>query len=510
MVTRNLERTMEYKLARLYEIQHDIYNIDAALSLASWDQMVNMPSAGVEDRGKMVYTLSKLLHQKSTTDELGRLLDDLTVFSSSLDPDSGDACLVRQAKRDYDKKSRIPTEYAAEFSQVTARAQAAWEQAKDEDVFTIFQPHLEEIVRYLRRYAEFFAPYDHIYDPILDDNEPGLKTVEVQALFESALQPQVELIHKIRASEQPDAQFNTAFYDNTRQLEFIRSVLDSLGFDWSKGRLDSSVHPFTTSFGLSDVRITAHLRENDFTAGLFGAIHETGHALYEQGLSADLAGTLLAHGASGAVHESQSRFYENIIGRSLSFWKFFYPRLQAKFSGQLEVVKLEDFYRGINCVSPSLIRIFADEATYNLHIFLRMELEISLLEGSLEVKDLPEAWGEKTAKYLGMKPEKPSDGLLQDIHWSLGSFGSFPAYALGNFISAQLWQKVKIDLPTVDEQLSQGKTLEVLEWLRKNVHKHGAKYPPQTLVETVCGTKIEAQPYLDYLTMKYNEIYRLV
>ena len=510
MVTRNLERTMENKLARLWEIQRDIHAVDAALSLASWDQMVYMPLGGVEDRGNMVYALAKMHHQKSTTDELGRILDDLTAYSASLDPDSVDACLVKQAKRTYDKNSRIPTEFVAEFSQVTARAQSAWEKAKDESQFTIFQPHLEEIVRHLRRYAEFFSPYDHIYDPLLDDNEPGLKTTDVQTLFDTARPAQIALIEKIKECEQPEAPFLQHFYDTNKQLDFIRSVITSLNFDWNRGRLDFSTHPFTTSFGLGDVRITTHLRENDLAAGLFGAIHETGHALYEQGFSPVLADTLLANGASGAVHESQSRLYENIIGRSLSFWQYYYPLLQSKFPGQLGEVEINDFYRGINLVMPSLIRIFADEATYNLHIFLRMELEISLLDGSFSVEDLPEAWNAKMKQYLGITPETDEQGVLQDIHWSLGSFGGFPAYALGNFISAHLWQKMNVDLPGLDEQFLHGKFDDALGWLRKNVHTNGAKYQPQQLVENVCGTKIEAQPYLDYLTMKYSEIYRLV
>lgn len=509
MVTRNLERTMEYKLARLWEIQRDIHAIGAALSLAGWDQMVFMPLGGVEDRSNMVYALSKMHHQKNTSDELGRILDDLTPYSASLDPDSADACLVIQSKRAYDKNTRIPTEFVAEFAQVTAKAQAAWEKAKDESQFAIFQPHLEEIVRYLRRYAEFFSPYEHIYDPLLDDNEPGLKTADVKVLFDSARPTQIELIEKIKQAEQPETPFLGHFYDTDKQLEFIRSVITSLNFDWNRGRLDFSTHPFTTSFGQGDVRITTHLRENDLAAGLFGAIHETGHALYEQGFSPALANTLLASGVSSAVHESQSRMYENIIGRSLSFWQYFYPRLQSKFPNQLGDVAINDFYRGINLVTPSLIRIFADEATYNLHIIMRMELEISLLDGSLEVKNLPEAWNAKMKQYLGVIPETDAQGVLQDIHWSLGSFGGFPAYALGNFISAQLWKKMNSDLPELDEQFAHGKYDDALGWLRKNVHSQGAKYQPQKLVETVCGTKIEAQPYLDYLTAKFSQVYGL-
>jgi carboxypeptidase Taq len=343
----------------------------------------------------------------------------------------------------------------------------------------------------------------------MDDFDPGLKTKDVQAVFATLRKEQVELVRQVMERPQVDTSFLELEYDPKAQWDFGVAVVTCLGYDWKRGRQDESVHPFTCSVGNNDVRITTRVVPRQLTTALFGTIHEGGHALYEQGIDCALYRTPLATNTSLAVHESQSRMLENLVGSSLPFWKFFYPRLQRVFSEQLGGVDLMRFYRGINQVRPSLIRIEADEATYNLHIMLRMELEIALMEGSLAVGDLPEAWNKRMQEYLGLTPPNDALGVLQDVHWSGGSIGYFPTYALGNLISAQLWEKMNTDIPDLDRQFEQGRFEGMLEWLRSRVHSHGAKFESQELVERITGSKISPQPYLRYLKGKYSEIYGL-
>jgi len=373
----------------------------------------------------------------------------------------------------------------------------------------VFQPHLEKVVELRREYASYFQPYDHVYDPLLDDFEPGLKTADVKAIFNTLRPRQVELIKAISAAKQVEDGFLKLEYADAAQWEFGKDVVTRMGYDFNRGRIDRVMHPFTTGFGIDDVRITTHIYPNMVTSALFSTIHEGGHALYEQGIDHKYRRTPLATGASMAVHESQSRMWENLVGRSLSFWKFFYPKLQAKFPTQLGNVSMEQFYKAVNKVSPSFIRTEADEATYNLHIMLRLELEIALMEGTLAVKDLPEAWNSRMKDYLGIVPPNDTKGVLQDVHWSGGMIGYFPTYALGNLISVQLWEVINRQIPDLDDQITQGKFEGLLGWLRENVHKTGAKYEPQELVQKVTGSKIDPHPYLRYLTTKYSAIYGL-
>jgi carboxypeptidase Taq len=500
---------MEEKIDRLKEILHEIVDLGHASALLDWDQRVNMPPDSAQDRGNQLATIEKLAHQKATTEELGKLLEDLSTYAKQLDPDSDDTRLIKVSKRNYNKSTKVPTEWVGEFAKEQTLASSVWEKAKPKSDFSSFQPHLEKLVELRRQYADFFKPYDHVYDPLLDDFEPGMKTAEVQAIFNELRPKQVELIKTISQQPQVDNSFLYLDYPKEGQLKFGKEVITDFGYDWNRGRQDLSAHPFTTSFGLNDVRITTRVRPKFLNTALFGTLHECGHALYEQGFDQALNRTPLADGASMAVHESQSRMWENLIGRSYPFWKKFYSRLQEVFPSQLGNVDLDTFYKGINKVEPSLIRVEADEATYNLHIMLRLELEIALMEGSIAPAELPEAWNTKMKDYLGIVPPNDAKGVLQDVHWSAGLFGYFPTYAIGNLISAQLWEVMQKDNPVVEKQIEQGNFKEILAWLREHVHRHGAKFEPQELVEKVTGSKINSSAYIRYLKKKFGAIYNL-
>ena len=495
-------KLLKEKLAELADLR-------AASAVLGWDQLVNMPEGAAVDRGEQIATIEKIQHEKFTSDEMGQLLVDLTEYIKQLDPDSDDARLVKLAKRNFDKQSKVPTEYVTEFARESTVAQSVWEKAKGASDFSMFQPNLERLVELRREYADFFQPWNHVYDPLLDDFEPGMKTSEVQEIFNILRPKQVELIKAISEKEKVDRSFLYLNFPEKKQWDFGKEVITKFGYDWKHGRQDKSAHPFTTSFGINDVRITTRVNENYLPTAMFGTFHECGHALYEMGIAQNLNRSPLADGASMAVHESQSRMWENLVGRSKQFWSHFYPRLQELFPSQLGNVSLEKFYRGINAVEPSLIRVEADEATYNLHITLRLELEFDLMEGSMAVKDAPDAWNQKFEEYFGIIPSNDAEGILQDVHWSFGGFGYFPTYALGNLISAQLWEKMSEEIKDLEGKIENAEFDVILVWLRENIHVHGAKYEPQELVQKITGSKITPEPYIKYLNSKFGEIYGL-
>ncbi len=495
------------RLDQLKELLGEIADLNAAAAVLGWDQNTYMPPGGAEARGHQLATLSKIAHLKFTSPETGKLIEEIQ--KEGLDPDSDDAALVRVVAREYEKATRVPPEFVAEFAQVTSRAHEAWVEAKGKSDFSIFRPHLEKIVELTRQYITFFPPADHPYDTLLDNYEPGMKTAEVKEIFDQLRPRQVELIRAISQRPQVDDSFLHLDYEKQKQWDFGVEVITRFGYDWKRGRQDESPHPFTTSFSIHDVRITTRFLPKDGVSALFSTMHEAGHALYEQGIDPAYERTPLASGASLAIHESQSRMWENLVGRSLPFWEHFYPRFRELFPVQLGNVDLMTFYKGINKVQPSLIRVEADEATYNLHIMLRLEIEIALVEGNLQVKDLPEYWNTKMQEYLGLTPPNDAQGVLQDIHWSMGSIGYFSTYALGNLISVQLWEKIHQDIPDLDDQIRRGEFGALLSWLREKIHRHGRKYEPQQLVQRVTGSKITPEPYLRYLRQKFGAIYQL-
>jgi carboxypeptidase Taq len=498
---------MQTKLERLKTILAEVYDLESVAGLLGWDQQTGMPPAAAEGRGYQLSTLESLAHVRFTSAEVGDLLEALEPYAAQLDPDSDDARLIRVTRREYSKRSHVPPEYVAEFAQATALAHQAWEEARPENNFAKFQPHLEKTVALRRSYSEFFAPYDHIYDPLLDDYEPGLKTADVKTIFSELRPKQVALIQAIAGRPQVDNSFICREYEESRQWDFSVKVITQFGYDWKRGRLDKSAHPFTQSMNIDDVRITTRFKPDNGMSALFASMHETGHALYELGIDQRLGRSPLASSASLAIHESQSRMWENLVGRSLPFWQHFYPELQKAFPSQLGDVALERFYRGINKVEPSLIRVEADEATYNLHIMLRLELEIALMENSLDVGQLPEAWNARMEEYLGIRPPNDTKGVLQDVHWSGGMIGYFSTYSLGNLISVQLWECINADIPDLANQIRKGEFAALLSWLREKIHRHGAKYEPQELIQRITGSKIDPAPYIRYLETKYGEIY---
>ena len=500
---------MEEKLKRLKEIMAEAHDLYKAAAVLDWDLHTYMPSGGAEDRGDQLGLLARLGHERLASDEVGQLLVDLAPLAAQLDPDSDTACMLRVVKHDYDKAVKVPAEKVAEFIRETTLAQDVWVQARAASNFALFQPNLERIVALRREYASFFAPYNHVYDPLLDDYEPGLKTADVQAIFKTLRPQQVALNQAIASRPQVDDAFLHLAYPEKEQWDFGVDVITRFGYDWTRGRIDKTAHPFCTSFGLGDVRLTTRVNLNLPNTYIFGTMHECGHGLYEQNINPAFRRTPLEGTASLAVHESQSRLWENLVGRSRPFWSFFYPRLQAVFSSQLGNVPLDAFYRAINKVKPSYIRVEADEATYNLHIMLRLELEIALMEGSLAVRDLPAAWNAGMRDYVGITPPNDTLGVLQDVHWSGGMIGYFSTYALGNLISVQLWEKINQDIPDLTDQIRAGKFGSLLGWLREKIHRHGAKFEPQELVQKVTGSKIDPAPYVRYLTKKFGEIYGL-
>jgi carboxypeptidase Taq len=499
---------MKEKLALLKTKLNEISDLGQAAALVNWDQQVNMPPGAAEARGNQLAILARILQEWSTAPELGKLLEELAPYAESLDPDSDDARLIKVSTKDFNKATCIPTDYVVEFNQVTAVAQQAWVEARQKSDFAHFLPHLEKVVELRQRYAYFFPGVEHPYDALLDDFEPGMKTADVKQIFNLLRPRQVELIHAIAEKPQVEDAFLHQPFDEKKQWEFGVEVITRFGYDWNHGRQDKAPHPFTQSAGRTDVRITTRVYPEFLNTMLFGTMHETGHALYGLGTNPALDRTGLDGGASLAVHESQSRMWENLVGRSLPFWQHFYPRLQQVFP-QLGSVPLEKFYKGINKVQPSLIRVEADEATYNLHIMLRLEIEMALIEGKLAVKDLPAAWNSRMEEYLGVTPPNDAKGVLQDIHWANGYFGYFSTYALGNLISAQLWEKINQDIPDLADQIRSGKFEALLTWLRTKIHTHGRKFEPQELVQKVTGSPIDPAPYMRYLNGKYSSIYGL-
>lgn len=502
---------MEEKFAELKSRLMEIADLNKAAGLLGWDQRVMMPPAGAAVRAEVLATLGRIAHEKFTSDEMGRLLEDLKPYEESLPYDSDEASLIRVARKDFEKSIRVPSGLRAEMSRASSQAQQVWIEARQKADFGHFLPMLERQIELRHRYIECFPPADDPYDILLDDYERGMCSAEVKRIFDGLKEGLVPLIQAIQANADrvSDAPLHGSFPID-RQKAFCLEVVKHFGFDPNSWRLDPTVHPFASSIAIQDIRITTRYFEDFISPALFGSMHECGHGLYENGVSPSLERTLLARGASLGLHESQSRLWENLVGRSLAFWKYFYPRLQQTFPYQFANVRLDEFYRAINKVQPSFIRVEADEATYNLHIILRFEIEREMIHGEVQLKDLPEVWNSRFHEYLGMEIPNDSLGVLQDIHWSMGLIGYFPTYSLGNIISCQIWEKVLEEIPNLYEQFEQGYFLPLREWLRDNLHRYGRKFTPlETLQKVIGKAEIDVDPYLRYLKGKFSEIYGL-
>jgi carboxypeptidase Taq len=502
---------MEPKLEELKNRLAEIDDLSRASSVLGWDQATYMPPGGAEARGRQLATLGRLAHEKFTDARVGQLLADLQSHEHSLPYDSDDAALIRVTRREYERAVKVPSTFVAKFNAHQSASYEAWGKARPANDFASVQPMLEKTLEYSRELANFFPGYDHIADPLIDFADYGMKAATVSALFAELREELVPIVKAI--TEQPVAD-DTCLHEKfaeTQQLAFGREVVKRLGYDFERGRQDKTRHPFCTTFSLGDVRITTRVKENDLDDALFSTIHEAGHAMYEQGIRAELEGTLLAHGTSSGVHESQSRLWENVLGRGRGFWEFFYPKLQAVFPLQLDDVPLEEFYRAINKVERSLIRTDADEVTYNLHVMIRFDLELQLLEGKLAVRDLPEAWQARYKSDLGIASPDDRDGILQDVHWYAGQIGGvFQGYTLGNILSARFFEAATKAHPEIPNQIPQGEFATLHDWLKENIYQHGSKFTANEIVKRATGKDLTIEPYIRYLKTKYGELYKMM
>ena len=498
---------MQERLDELTTLLGRVQDLNAAASVLEWDQETYMPDGAAGARAHQIATLRKLAHEFFTADEVGTLLEALASEIQGLDPVSTEASLVRVTRRDYEKAFKIPAVLVAEMAEAVARGKQAWRKARETNTYATFAPHLERLIDLNVQKAEALGYDDRLYDALLDQYEEGMKTATVETVFAALRAQLVPIVHAIAEREPPDGGVLRQMFDKQKQWDFGLDVIKDFGYDFDRGRQDLSTHPFTTSFSITDVRLTTRVDERYLPSALFGTLHECGHGLYEQGIDLALDRTPLADGTSLGMHESQSRLWENLVGRSRAFWQCYYPRLQAVFPGHLVGVSLESFYRAINKVEPSLIRVEADEVTYNLHVMLRFELEQAMVEGRVTVAALPDLWNEKMEEYLGLRPETDAGGVLQDIHWSLGALGYFPTYSLGNLMSAQLFDQAQKDLPDLEIQIAAGKFSALLGWLRANIHQYGRTLEALDILERVTGEGLQAGPWLRYIREKYGEIY---
>lgn len=503
----------EQNYQNVYQLSKEAQLLGSISQLLSWDQETYMPPEGDEIRGKQMQILAGLIHQKKTNpsfaEALGKLIDlpsgKLIVNDLSVPQQAA----LREWRHDYIRDTALPADFVETFTLLTTRAHSVWKEARQNDDFLVFAPVLEQIIEMCKRKAEYLKYDEHPYDALLDLYEPGMKTCELSVLFSSLREGLSPLLKKISQAKQVDDHFLKIELDHTKQIEFGKTILNHMGFTLTRGRLDISTHPFSSSLHPTDCRITTRFSHNSFLNCLLGILHEAGHALYEMGLPIETYGSPLSEPISYGIHESQSRWWETLVGLSKPFWKHYLPLLQQSFSGSLDDVNLDLFYKGINKVEPSLIRVNADEVSYPLHIILRYELEIALIEGKLSVKEIPEAWNQKMETIIGIKPANDREGCLQDIHWSMGAFGYFPSYALGNAYASHLFTAFATKFPDWETLVAKGDLLCMKNWLNEEVHRYGRQYSNLELMKKITGKPFSVEAYIDYLNDKYCTIYEL-
>lgn len=500
---------MEAGLRRLRDRLAEVFDLRYAAALLYWDQATYMPPGGAAARGRQLATLRRIAHEKFTDPALGELLEELRPVEE-YPYGSDEAALVRVTRREHERAVALPPEFVAELSGHASASFAAWTRGRPADDFEGMRPYLERTLELSRRYAEFFPGHEHPADPLIEGSDYGMTARVVRAAFSELREALVPLVAEVSERPRPDDSCLRQPFDEAGQFAFSEDVIRRFGYDFERGRQDLTTHPFATKFSTGDVRITTRSRENDLRSPLFPTLHESGHAMFEQGVSAAYEGTPLSRGTSMGVHESQSRLWENLIGRSRPFWDFFYPRLKDTFPEELGSVEQEEFYRAINRVERSRIRTDADEVTYNLHVILRFDLELALLEEDLEVRDLPEAWRERMREDLGVVPESDRDGVLQDAHWFNGTIGGmFQGYALGNIMSAQFFDAALREHPEIPDEVSSGEFGALHGWLTENVYRPGKKYTAAETLERATGSTMRIEPYMTYLRSKYGELYGL-
>ncbi len=487
-----------------------IWNLKDSLRLIGWDQQIVMPSKASIARSRQMATLSRLAHERLTSDSFRSLLDKAEKEVEGRDQDCDDFCLVRVARRHHDRSVGLPADLVEELTRSCAVAFDAWLQAKPKSDWDLFEPHFEKVLDLKKQVAEARGYAGHPYDAMIDDFEPGMTTAEVTALFDSFRPFLVELVSKISQSSAvaEDGPLDQEFPIDG-QDRFSRELAESIGYDLVNGRIDAGPHPFCAAPAGSDIRLINRFQIDNLNTALFGTLHEAGHGIYEQFSPPRFEHTPLRGGCSLGVHESQSRLWENFVGRSRPFWRYHFPRLKEIFPTQLLGYEAEDIYRAVNRVRPSFIRVEADEVTYTLHVILRFEIEVQLLDGSLKVSDVPELWNAKMKQYLGIEPPEHRLGCLQDIHWSDGLVGYFPTYSIGNMIAAQLWERIESEIPDLDSQLERGDCQPLLTWLRREVYDHASKFLPKDLVLRASGQPLSHQAFQRYLDKKYKDLYDL-
>jgi carboxypeptidase Taq len=475
-------------------------------ALLDWDSETYMPPGGLATRAEQIAFIAGQAHERRTNPRIGELLAKLE--GGALDPIA--ATNVRETRRTYDRATKIPADLVRQIAKASTLAKDAWGKARAESNFDPFTPHLAELLDLKRQVADLVGYKGERYDALLDEYEPGMTAASVEKVFTALRGPLSDFVKQIaKAKRQPDVSILHRHFPRAAQETLCREFAAAIGFDFTRGRLDVSKHPFCSGTGPGDVRLTTRYYEDFLSPSLFGVLHEAGHGLYEQGLPADHQFTPAGNAVSLGIHESQSRMWENFVGRGREFWEGRYERCRATFPESLGNVSLDAFYGAINLVQPSLIRVEADEVTYNLHIILRFELERELIAGRLEVRDVPEAWNEKMRELFGITPPNNAEGCLQDIHWSMGAFGYFPTYALGNFYAAQFFAAARRAMPELADRIRRGDFRPLLDWLRSNIHAHGQRYRPAELVERVTGAPLSIEPFMGYLRDKFAPIYGL-
>ena len=479
-------------------------------ALLGWDEQTHMPPGGAENRAAQLALLAGLQHARATDPKIGELLGELEASERFKDPESPEAVNLREIRRGYDRRVKLPQSLVEELARVTSKAHLEWVEARKTDDFKKLQPTLALIFDLKRQEAECLGYQETPYDALIDEYEPGAKSSELTLVFEALRAELVPLVAAIAgSSRKPDTTILHRDYPVDHQRMFGETVASSFGFDFKRGSLDVTEHPFCTGIGPGDIRITTRFDPKNFSDALFGILHEVGHGLYEQGLEPSHYGTPMGEAVSLGIHESQSRLWENVVGRSRPFWDFWFPIAQRVFHQALSDVSLDAFHFAVNEVKPSLIRVQADEVTYNLHVLIRFELELALLNGDLPVADLPAAWNEKYEHYLGIKPHGDADGCLQDIHWSAGLIGYFPTYTLGNMNAAQLFDAATRELGDLADHFRRGDTSALLNWLRNRIHRQGQRYRATTLIERVTGSPIDHRPLIASLKSKYGSLYQV-
>jgi carboxypeptidase Taq len=486
--------------------------LGSTLSLLGWDEVTYMPEEGVEHRGNQMSFLAGLQHEYASAPALGDLISALEAQVVDLpDPYDPHVINVHEARRNFDRATKLPKRLVEELAKTQSQCQHAWVQARKQSKFSLFQPLLEKMVKLKQEQAQvLWNGEGEIYDALLDEYEPKASAAAIAETFKTFRSELVPLVAAISEStHRPDASLITRHYPTEQQMKACHHVADLIGFSFTSGRMDVSAHPFCSGMGPGDCRLTTRYDDHHFNGSFFGTLHEAGHGIYEQGLKGDYFGTAMGDTVSLGIHESQSRMWENLVGRSRGFWSYYFPIAQAQYPDALRKVSLQDFYRAINISEPSFIRVESDEVTYNLHIMLRFDLERAIMLGDLPVSDIPSAWNERFTRDFGITPPKDSQGCLQDVHWSHGLIGYFPTYSLGNMYASQFYQAAEAELGELEPQFARGEFGPLKKWLNENIHQHGKKFTAAELVLMITGKPLSAQPLVDHLWRKFGDVYQI-